>query len=55
MAKAAQSAGNNGIKKTEQTDNKSTDKEADQKKNPVFEAVLKGNKDGIVDFVKEEL
>ena len=52
MAKAAQSAGNNGIKKTEQTDNKSTDKEADQKKNPVFEAVLKGNKDGIVDFVK---
>ena len=55
MAKAAQSAGNNGIKKTEQTDNKSTDKEADKKKNPVFEAVLKGNKDGIVDFVKEEL
>ena len=33
MAKAAQSAGNNGIKKTEQTDNKSTDKEADKKKN----------------------
>lgn len=55
MAKAAQSAGNNGIKKTEQTDNKSTAKEADKKKNPVFEAVLKGNKDGIVDFVKEEL
>ena len=27
MAKAAQSAGNNGIKKTEQTDNKSTAKE----------------------------
>ncbi|MFR8999526.1 MAG: hypothetical protein ACLVIY_02875 [Anaerobutyricum soehngenii] len=25
------------------------------KKNPVFEAVLKGNKDGIVDVVKEEL
>ena len=55
MAKAAQSAGNNGIKKTEQTDNKSTAKEADKKKNPVFEAVLKGNKDSIVDFVKEEL
>ena len=55
MAKAAQSAGNNGIKKTEQTDDKSIAKEADKKKNPVFEAVLKGNKDGIVDFVKEEL
>lgn len=53
LAKAAQAAGDGKIQKSE----KETDAgiESDKKKNPVFEAVLKGNKDGIVDIVKKEL
>ena len=53
LAKTAQAAGDGKIQKSE----KETDAgvESDKKKNPVFEAVLKGNKDGIVDIVKKEL
>lgn len=53
LAKAAKAAGDGKIQKSE----KETDAgiESDKKKNPVFEAVLKGNKDGIVDIVKKEL
>lgn len=54
LAKAAQSASGNNTQTKEQEKSSSAN-DADKKKNPVFEAVLKGNKDGIVDIVKEEL
>ena len=55
MAKAIQSSGNNTIKKNTPAVADNVDKDSDKKKTPVFEAVLKGNKDGIVDLVKAEL
>lgn len=54
LAKAAQNTGNGTVQKNEQKTAVSG-KESDKKKNPVFEAVLKGNKDGIVDLVKTQL
>lgn len=53
LVKAAKAAGDGETKKSEETTTEGA--EADKKKNPVFEAVLKGNKDGIVDIVKKEL
>ena len=55
MAKAIQSSGNDTIKKNAPAVADNVDKDSDKKKTPVFEAVLKGNKDGIVDLVKAEL
>lgn len=54
LVKAAQNTGNGTVQKNEQK-TAVPGKESDKKKNPVFEAVLKGNKDGIVDLVKTEL
>lgn len=53
LVKAAKAAGDGKTKKSEETATEGA--ESDKKKNPVFEAVLKGNKDGIVDIVKKEL
>ena len=53
LVKAAKAAGDGKTKKSEETTTEGV--EADKKKNPVFEAVLKGNKDRIVGIVKKEL
>lgn len=53
MAKEVKTTGN---KKSQQgAETLTEESDSDKKKNPVFEAVLKGNKDGIVEIVKKEL
>ena len=54
IAKAAKTAGN-GEKQPNEKNAAVGEADGNIKKNPVFEAVLKGNKDGIVDVVKKEL
>ena len=52
LSKAAQNAGKG---KSGQNEKTTEETNSDKKTNPVFEAVLKGNKDGIVDIVKKEI
>ena len=52
IAKAAKTAGN-GEKQPNEKNTAVGEADGNIKKNPVFEAVLKGNKDGIVDVVKK--
>lgn len=52
IAKAAKTAGN-GEKQPNEKNVAVGEADGNIKKNPVFEAVLKGNKDGIVDVVKK--
>ena len=54
IAKAAKTAGN-GEKQPNEKNAAVGEADGNIKKNPVFEAVLKGNKDGIIDVVKKEL